>query len=144
MPSAIQMRLSAYFPDRPPTWTEVLIGVLVGVQIVPDILSPFTVSWSAAITGFLAFSVALGPGANSSLGRQIGQWFREIGVTGRVAVIVVFALTTVVVFRFDAVPDALITDAASGGLFAVFLYLIIYILWAGEVSGWKSNRENSD
>jgi hypothetical protein len=90
MPSAIQMRLSAYFPDHPPTWTEVLIGALVGVQIVPDVLSPFTLSWSAAITGFLVFSVALGLGANSSLSRQIGEWFREIGVTGRVAVIGVF------------------------------------------------------
>jgi len=144
MPSTIQSRLSAYFPDRSPTWIDVLIGILIGVEVGPDVLSPTTISWPAAVTGFLVFSVALGPGANSSLGRRIGQWFQSIGLTGRIAVIVLCAIAAVMTFQFDAMPNDLIADAANGGLFATLLYLITYVLWAGGVSGWKRSQENSD
>lgn len=71
MPSNVQTRLSAYFPDRQPTWTDVLIGVLIGIDIGSDVLTPASLSWPATVTGFLSFSVALGPGARSSFGRQI-------------------------------------------------------------------------
>ncbi|ERG99136.1 MAG: hypothetical protein J07HQX50_00278 [Haloquadratum sp. J07HQX50] len=144
MPSGVRAILSAYFPDRSPTWAEVLTGALIGVSVGVDALSSATVSWPAGVAGFLIFTVALGPGANSSLGGQIGQWFRNISVTGRVAVIVLFMLITGVVLRFDAVPDALIADAASGGLLATLLYVIVYIAWAGEVSGWKADRDSGD
>jgi hypothetical protein len=144
MPSTIQSRLTAYFPDRPPTWTEVFLAALVGVDIGTDMLTPATLSWAAACTGFILFSVALGPGANSSLGRQIGYWFRSIGFTGRVAMIALFALTIGVVFRFEAVPHAVVADAAVGGLLATLVYLLVYIILAGEVSGWKSNQEIGD
>ena len=144
VPSNIQTRLSAFFPDRQPTWTEVIIGVLIGIDIGPDVLAPASLSWPAAVTGFLAFSVALGPGARSSFGRQIGQRFRSIGVTGRVAVIVLFAVTVGVVTRFDMVPSALIADVATGGLLATLLYLVTYLICAGGVSGLTSNRKNSE
>lgn len=121
-----------------------LIGVLVGINVSYDIFNFAVVSWSAVATGFLVFSLALGPGANSFLGKRIGQWFRNIGVSGRSTVIVLFALGAVVTFQFDAVPADLIADAASGGLLATLLYLIAYVLWAGEVSGWKGNQENND
>lgn len=140
MPSTIQSRLAAYFPDRSPTWIDLLIAILIGVEVSPDVLSPATMSWPAAVTGFLVFSVALGPGANSSLGRRIGRWFRNIGVTGRFAVIVLFAIAAAITFRFDAVPNDLIADAATGGLLATFLYLSTYLLWTGEVSGWKRSQ----
>jgi hypothetical protein len=144
MLSGVRAILSAYFPDRPPTWAEVFTGALIGVSVGVDALSSATVSWPAAVTGFLIFTVALGPGANSSLGRHIGQWFRNISVAGRVTVIVLFILITGVVLRFDAAPDALIADAASGGLLAILLYVIVYIAWAGEVAGWKADRDGSD
>ncbi|ELY77448.1 hypothetical protein [Natrinema gari] len=144
MSSTVQSRLAAYFPDRSPTWIDLLIGILTGVEIGPDILSPATISWPAAVSGFLVFTIALGPGSNSSLGRWVSQWFRSIGILRRVVVIVLFALTVGIVSRFDAVPNAQIADAASGGLLATFLYLVTYIVWAGGVSDWESNRENGN
>jgi hypothetical protein len=122
----------------------VVIGVLIGIDIGPNVLAPASVSWPAAVTGFLAFSVALGPGANSSVGHQIGQWFRGIGVPGRIAAIVLFAVTVGVITRFDAGPNALVVDAATGGLLATLLYLVAYIVRAGGVSGWKSTRKNTE
>ncbi|ERH07479.1 MAG: hypothetical protein J07HN4v3_03120 [Halonotius sp. J07HN4] len=144
MSSNSQTRLSAYFPDRQPTWTEVVIGVLIGIDIGPNVLPPASLSWPAAVTGFLAFSVALGPGANSSFGQQIGQWWRGIGVTRGIGAIVLFAVTAGVVTRFDAVPNALIVDAATGGLLATLLYLIAYIVRARGVSGWKDNSKSAE
>lgn len=144
MPSSSVIQLSTYFPDRAPTWTEVLIGVLVGINFGFDVLSPETMSWPAVVAGFLVFSVALGPGGNSPFGRRVGQWFRDIGATGRLAVIGSFALSAIVMSRFNAVPYALIADAASGGLFACFLYLIAYLVLAKEVHGWKANQANGD
>jgi len=141
MPSTIHSRLSAYFPDRSPTWIDLLIAILIGVEVGLDVISPATISWRAAVTGFLVFSVALGPGANSPLGRRIGRWFRNIGVTGRLVVIVIFTIAAVITVRFDTVPTDLIADAASGGLLSTFLYLITYILCAGGVSDWNLNRE---
>ena len=144
MPSSSVTWLSAYFPDRPPTWTEVLIGVLVGIDVGFDVLSPENMSWFAVAAGFLVFSVALGPGSNSSLGRRVGQWFRDIGVTGRLVAIGSFALSAFILSQSATVPYALIADAASGGLFACSLYLIAYLVLAKEVHGWKASQANGD
>jgi hypothetical protein len=122
----------------------VIIGILISIDIGPNVFTPASLSWPAAVTGFLAFSVALGPGANSSFGQQIGQWFRSISVMRRIAAIVLFAVTVGVVMRFDAVPNALIADAATGGLLATLLYLIAYIVRAGGVSGWSGNRKSTE
>lgn len=134
----VQSRFSKYFPNRTPTWTEVIISVLVVGMIAPDFLSPSTISWPAATVGFVIFAVAIGPASTTSLGKRIGQWFREIGVSGRAIAIILFAITVGAIFQLDWVPTSLINDATSGGLLAVFLYTVAYVAWAGEVSGWKS------
>jgi hypothetical protein len=117
---------------------------LIGIDIGPNVLPPASLSWPAVVTGFLAFSVALGPRANSSFGQQIGQWWRGIGVIRGIGAIVLFAVTAGVVTRFDAVPNALIVDAATGGLLATLLYLIAYIVRARGVSGWKDNSKSAE
>lgn len=144
MPSAVRSKLSAYFPERSPTWTELLVGVLLLIEVGSDWVSRSAISWPAAATGFLTFSIALGPGANTSLGERIARWFRNIGLSGRFVVIVLFAATVGVVVQFDSVLGALAADAASGGLLAVLLYLVVYVVLAGEVSKWKAVGERND
>ena len=128
--------IAAYFPDRPPTWTEVGLAALI---VVPTLVPPFRSgppSVPALIGGFLTFTAALGPIANTTLGVRVGRWFRGIGKDGRAAVIVPFAVAVAAIFRIDAVPSELIADAAVGGLLACVLSVLAYVLLAGEVSGW--------
>ena len=133
--------IAAYFPDRPPTWTEVgLAALIVVATLVPRFLSD-PPSVPALIVGFITFTAALGPIANTTLGARVGRWFRGIGAGGRAAVIVLFAVVVAVLFRIDAVPSDLIADAAVGGLLACVLYVLAYVLLAGEVSGWWTSEQ---
>lgn len=131
--------VTRYFPDRPPTWLEVIIGALVVSMILPDFLAPKQLSWPAVLLGFLAFALAIGPVARTSFGIRIGCWFRAIGVTGRLVVISVFAFLVAIAAASDVVPLAPLSDAATGGLVAVLLYLLVYIATVREVSGWVAD-----
>lgn len=139
-----QFGLRRYLPDRPPTWTEVIIGVFVALSTVPDLLTPSRPSWPAAILGFLAFAIALGPAARSRPGIRVGRWFRNIGATGRLVVISVFAIVVAVAYTSGVVPMAPLRDAATGGLAAILLYLVAHVLAAREVSGWIADRGGPD
>ena len=133
-----QFGFSKYFPNRAPTWTEVVIAVLLAGSTVTDFLSPSTISWPAVIVGFVVFAIAVGPAAATSFGKQVGQWFRGIGFGGRATAIILFIIGVTVLFQIDSIPRALIDDAATGGLLALISYMIVYVAWAGEVSGWKA------
>jgi hypothetical protein len=134
----VQSRVAAWFPDRTPTWTEIIIAVLLTVTVATDFLSPSTISWLAVTVGFVVFAVAMGPAGNTSLGQRIGQWVREIGSSSRATAIILFAIAVGVIFQLDWIPVALISNAASGGLLAFILYTVAYVAWAGEVSGWNT------
>ncbi|WP_436347214.1 hypothetical protein [Natronorubrum sp. FCH18a] len=134
---------SEYFPDRAPTWTEVGLCVLVVVGFLPQIHVRSAISWPAVLVGFLATAVALGPGANSALGERVGQWFTRIGIGGRAVVIVLYAIGVVVLVRSDSIPSEPLVDVGYGVLLAGVLYVVAYVAWAGEVSGWgwETGRE---
>ncbi|SDR38937.1 hypothetical protein [Natronobacterium texcoconense] len=136
----VRTGVAAYFPDRPPTWTEVVLGVLVLVAIAPRIYvdSP---SAPALLVGFLAFAVALGPAATTTAGRRIEEWFRRIGVVGRAIVLLTFLASTLLAYRLEAIPSTLVGDAAVGGLLAVILYLAAHVLLTREISGWSTARQ---
>ncbi|GAB7019618.1 hypothetical protein [Halostagnicola bangensis] len=127
-----------YFPDRSPTWTEVGLAVLVIVGFAPRVLFD-SLSWPAVIVGFVGFAAAIGPGANTALGRRIGQWFRRIGFAGRATVISLFAVI-VGTARVESIPNDLLADVGVGGVFACVLFLVVYIARAGEISGWWTDR----
>ena len=138
----IRRVLSTYLPDRPPTWTEVGIAVLVVVTygFPLHVRRPW---WPAVILGFVLFVLALGPIANTSIGRRIGNWFREIGLGGRAVAIGLLALTTVVVSRTMPGLMELLGNAAYGGLAAVVLFIALHLLIAGEISGWLPDRSDN-
>jgi hypothetical protein len=134
----VQSGFSAYFPNRHPTWTEVIIAVLFAGSVAPDFLLLSTISWPAVAVGFVVFAVAVGPATNTSLGKRIGQWFRDIGISGRATAIILFLIAVVLLYQLDWVPNTFISDAASGGILAFIVYMVAYVVWAGEVSGWKA------
>jgi len=129
--------VDAYFPDRPPTWLEVGLTLLVLGTVVGDFLSD-SVSLPAAVAGFLLFVVAIGPGAASGVGKRVGRWFRGIGTAGRAVVIVLFFVAVAVLSRFNWVPMGTLGDGASGGLVAVALFVVVHAARSGEVSGWTA------
>lgn len=138
-----QSRLSTYVPDRPPTWTEIGLAVLVLIMFGSFLLLGIP-WWPAVATGFVVFALALGPVANTAFGSRVGHWFREIGKRGRTVVIILFALTVAVVARTAPESMALLGDAAYGGLAACVVYTLIHVIVAGEVSGWRPDRPEPD
>ena len=129
----------AYFPDRPPTWLKVGITLLAVLTVGGRFLDG-AVSLPAVVAGFLLFAVAIGPGAASGVGKRVGQWFRGIGTARRALVIVLFAVTVAVLYRFDWVPRALLGDAASGGLLGIAVFVVLHALRAGGVDGWTTGQ----
>ncbi|MDS0260367.1 hypothetical protein NDI56_13265 [Haloarcula sp. S1CR25-12] len=127
-----------YFPDRPPTWLEVGITLLVTGTVAEKVLRGDVVSWPALWAGFAVFAVALGPASQSTLGARIGQWFRGLDGFTRGAAIVLFVAGFALLSRFAWFPDALLSDFGSGGLLAAVCYMVVYVAWAGGVSGWTS------
>lgn len=132
--------VGAWFPDRPPTWIDVLVGAFavgwVAFELVVD--DPVVPAWLAV--GFLAFVLAVGPVANSAVGARIGAWFRGIGVLGRATVIVGFAVAVVVVRSRVDVPDAAVTSFAGGIIGGVALLVALHLLQARTVEGWTGDR----
>jgi hypothetical protein len=130
-----------YFPDRSPTWTEVVVGLLVTVEILVEVTSS-EIALPAATLGFLTFALAVGPAANTGVGERVGGWFRARTVAERAVVIVLFFVVVVVTSRLEPVPGGLLSDFAVGGLGAVVCYLLAYLVWAGEISGRLLRRNN--
>ncbi len=128
--------VNTYFPDRPPTWLEVGLTLLVTGTVAGKVLRGKVVSWPALWVGFAAFAVALGPGAQSAPGARVGQWFRDIGTAARGAVVVLFVVGYALLSRFAWFPDVVLSDFGSGGLLAVVCYMALYVARAGAVSGW--------
>lgn len=135
--------LSTYVPDRPPTWFEVGLAVLM-LGLVGSSFRVGQQVWPAFVVGFVLFALAVGPVANTSFGRRVGDWFRGIGVSGRAAVIMLFIGLVAVVARM--LPDLmeLLSDVANGGLAAVVLFTTLHLLVAGEVSGWRPDADSTE
>lgn len=131
--------VGAYFPERSPTWLEVG-GTLVAAAAGAEHVLTEPVSVPTAVVGFLLVAVAQGPAAASEVGHAPGQWFRDIGSGGRILAIVLFFAIVVVVSQFAWVPERLVTGAASGGLLAAALYVLAFVVEAGGVSGWTTDR----
>jgi len=136
---SLQSTLSGYFPDREPTWTDIAITVLTAVSIAPRFLSPLSPSWPAFAAGFAVFATALAL-ASTRFGRQVGRWFRRIGVAGRAVVIGLFPVSLVIVFQIAPEWQAVLADVGTGGLLAVVLYMIVYFAVARGAGGSTPDR----
>jgi hypothetical protein len=130
--------VSNWFPDRPPTWMEVVSTALMWIPLAIT-LSPFdSISWTWAVVGFVSFAVAMGPARNTTLGRRVGEWFGNISVAGRGTVIVVFAIIVWwTMFTVD-VPTVPVNSYVAGAWVAITLYTLAYLADAGEIDGWSA------
>jgi len=135
--------LSTYVPDRPPTWFEVGLAVLM-LGLVGSSFRVGQPMWPAFVVGFVLFALAVGPVANTSFGRRVGGWFRGIGVGGRAAAIMLFIGLVAVVARM--LPDlmVLVGDIGYGGLAAMVLFTTLHLLVAGEISGWRPDADSTE
>jgi len=135
---AVKRVLSTWTPDRQPTWTDALIGLLAVFWLPINILGE-PLLWSWVAVGFVMFVVAAGPGANSAPGEKIGHWFRSIGVAGRATVIVLFIITFWVVETTFAIPPRPVVSFGTGGISAIPLVVAAHLLIAGRPTGWRAD-----
>ncbi|WP_336001035.1 hypothetical protein [Halorientalis halophila] len=118
-----------WFPDGTSGRTDIAVAGLALVVVAQNAVIGTALAWSWAVVGFVTFAVAMGPVASSGFGSRVGTWFREIGVAGRVLVIVAFAVaawfarTTV-----EAVATPL-SSVGTGGLFAVVVFVAARTLY---------------
>ncbi|MCH7661148.1 MAG: hypothetical protein IH933_11425 [Euryarchaeota archaeon] len=141
---SVRSALSSYFPNRPPTWMEVVIVAVVAVSFAPSFFSPSTLLWPAVLFGFLGFLVVAGPVANTTLGKEFGDWFQRIGGVGRLFVVFLFVVGVLALLQFSLVPPAWVDDTIAGMFLGIVVYMLSYILLAGGVSGWRSDGNRSN
>ena len=133
--------LSTWTPDRQPTWTDVLMGVLAVFWVPLNILGE-PLLWSWVGVGFVALVVAAGPGANSTPGTKLGHWFSSIGVAGRAAVIVLFIISFWAVQATSDVPSRLVVSLGTGVISAIPLIVAAHLLIDGRPVGWRANTSD--
>ena len=112
-----------------PSRLEIGLAAVFVVQVVTAFLvATISVAWLAA--GAVVFALALGPGADSTIGTRIGAWFRAIGTGGRLLVIAGFAVTIWTALAVLPLPRVLIHSFATGGLLAVAVIVLLQTVWA--------------
>ena len=131
------MSLGRWFPTHPPTWTDVLMGLLILVWLPLNLGYVRTIHWGWLLLGFIVGLVSMGPLANSAVGGRVGALFRKIGVLGRAISIISFAVVVWIVAGQVNVSSEIVTSSVSGFMMSILLYILLFLLYSGEVSGWK-------
>ncbi|MFC5970421.1 hypothetical protein ACFPYI_03675 [Halomarina salina] len=131
----MQRRATRWFPDRSPTWLEVLLGLGAIGQVAITAYTG-TLVWRWFGVGFAVFILAMGPASATTAGERFGAWFRTIGVGGRVALIVAFAVVLWTVSLTESVSAATLKSLGLGGLAACLVYFLAFLIIEREVEGW--------
>ena len=131
------MVLRRWFPEHPPTWTDIIIGLLILVWVPFNVGYLQTIYWEWLLLGFVVGLVSMGPLANSPIGEQVGTWFRKIGILGRAISIISFVVVVLVVRGQVNVPSEIVTSSVGGFMMSILLYILMFLLYSGEISGWK-------
>lgn len=134
----VPQTVSNWFPDRPPTWMEVVPTALMWIPLAIS-LSPFdSISWTWGAVGFVLCGFGMGPAGTTSLGKRFGQWFRDIGVAGRTVSIVFFAVGVWwTMFTVD-IPTVPVNSYVAGMCLSLVASLLAYLADAGEIDGWSA------
>ena len=131
------MILRRWFPEHPPTWTDIIIGLLILVWVPFNVGYLQTIYWEWLLLGFVVGLVSMGPLANSPIGEQVGTWFRKIGILGRAISIISFVVVVLIVRGQVNVPSEIVTSSVGGFMMSILLYILMFLLYSGEISGWK-------
>lgn len=125
-----------YLPDRPPTWSDVVIVVSGPISIGIWVQSFQPSSLPSVALGVVSAAILLGPVAQAQVGKRIDRWGTEIGPLGRATVIALFAIAVIVAFGFEATPTALIRDFGLGIFMFSVLVLAAHLLHERRIKGW--------
>ena len=125
-----------YFPDRPPTWAEVIGSVGTAGFLLPNFVAEID-SPTVAAAGFILFLLALPF-------ETVENWFHRIGMGGRV--LLIFGVFAGVQLTAELAPELtpILSDIATGGLLAVLLYFTAFLARERTVSGWTATRNTAE
>jgi len=125
-----------YFPNRPPTWAEVLGTVGTAGFLLPNLAAEID-SLTVAAAGFILFLLALPF-------ETVENWFHRIGMSGRV--LLIFGVFAGVQLIAELAPQLtpILIDVSTGGLLATLLYFTVFLLRERTVSGWTASRETAE
>jgi len=132
---------SGWLPDRPATWTDVGMVGLGSLMAVSQLLIADSVAWGWVVGGFLVTGLAAGPVASTSSGGRFGDWFRSIGVGGRAALIVAYAVLVGAIFATVAVPLDAVAGVVAGSIVALVGYGVAHVVASDTIDGWRPQRE---
>lgn len=131
--------LSALFPDRTPTWTDVLVGLLALAWIPLQLRGRGSIAPLPAALGFVAVLTLLGPVAATSVGRRAERRFRETDPVVRAMLVLVLLVPLLAALRLTDPPSAAVVGGAVGGMVGIAAFVLLHVLHAGEVSGWTGD-----
>lgn len=129
--------ISAWLPDRTPTWGDVVAGIAAGIWLLIDTKpSGWDLPWVAV--GCVVIIVGFGPATKTTFGNFIRNRSEESGVVWRVLIL---SLIIVVFFGAEYTLNIQSETAVSfiNGVFLGFIVSVsVFVLYTGEVSGWHS------
>lgn len=124
----------AWLPLRRPTWVDVLVGAFAVYWLAVDWEPVRPTPWPWIGVGFVTFLVAVGPAARSRAGRRAGEWFRDVGLVGRAAAILLFAFALWRVEATVGLPRAPTNGIAAGIMAGALVSVVLSLLYYREVS----------
>ncbi|WP_132058028.1 hypothetical protein [Halorussus amylolyticus] len=113
---------------------------MAGLAVVWTALNVQTVEsivWELSVFGFISTMIAMGPIASSSLGKRVENWFEAIGILGRALLLVLFVVCIWGLAQVIEIPTTLVFSFVSGSMLAIASFVVVHVLYAGEVSGWQ-------
>lgn len=132
------MVLRRWYPESPPTWTDVVIACLSLIWVPLTVVEYLdTIYWSWSLFGLVIGLVLIGPLANSPIGERAGTWFEKIGVIGRIISLLLFLVSVMIVANQVNIPTELVGSFVCGSVISIFLYVLSHIFYSGEISGWE-------
>ena len=124
-----------YFPNRPPTWAEVL-GSVATAFLLPNFVAAID-SLPVAAAGFILFLLALPF-------KAVEDWFHRIGMAGRFLLIAGVFMGVQLIAELAPQLTPILADVATGGLLATLLYFTAFLARERTVSGWTATREPAE
>jgi len=125
-----------YFPDRPPSWSELLFVGIIAVTLLPNMVAHVSSLSTVAIVFVLT---------TASLATEgVEDWFHRIGTGGRALLVVAVFLAVLLIAELAPGARSLLNDAATGVLLATSLYFAAFLARERTVSGWRATPETSE
>ena len=122
-----------YFPNRPPTWAEVIGSVATAGFLLPNFVAEVD-SFIIAVAGFALFLLALAF-------EGVEDWFHRIGMSGRALLVLGVFIGVKLIAELAPQLTPILMDVSTGGLLATLLYFSAFLAKERTVSGWTATPD---